>query len=98
MLFVFETTERRRHNGLLRALAVGWNTVSFFISAWTAFAITQTWRAALRYREQIFGNFGFGSLMFIAITLAAVNLWSCVVAVTYARHERAHSAPWTQRH
>jgi hypothetical protein len=98
MLFVFETTHERRLNCALRALAIGWNAASFLISAWTVFAISQTWRAALRYREQIFGNFGFASLTFVAIALAAVNAWSCGMAATYSRRERIdHSVQRSQQ-
>jgi hypothetical protein len=101
ILFVFETSADRRRDCMLQALAIGWNVVSFLISAWTAFAITRTWQTALLYSQQIFGHFEFATLMFVAVALAvalaAVNIWSCVIAVNYVRRNRTHSSARTQR-
>ncbi len=93
-LFVFETTRERRGDRTLQALAIAWNVVCFLIATWTVYAIALTWRTAQRYREQIFGNFAFGTLMLIVVAMAAVNAWSCCVSARHACTEyRARRSP-----
>jgi len=66
-------------------LAIGWNIVSFAISAWTVFAISKTWIAARKITNKIFDDFGFSFLMIVTIFIGAVNLWFMVLVIQVKR-------------
>jgi hypothetical protein len=63
---------------LLQNLAIAWNVSSFFITAWTLYAIAQTWKASYLFppKDQIFGEFGFASLAFITAVVGIFNIYT----------------------
>jgi hypothetical protein len=62
----------------LQRLAIVWSLASFLISAWTLFAISQTWLTSLMFPkdQRIFGGFAFATLTGITVGVLLANLFT----------------------
>lgn len=77
----------------LRSLALAWNAASLIVSAWTVYAIAQTWRTAKMFQYKVFDDFGFSFLTVVTVVIASFNLWTLSINVMdFAQRRRKPGA------
>lgn len=74
VFFIVDSPSR----AFLKPLAIYCIVVGLLFVVWTAYAVFITWQSNRRIRNAVFGDFGFGLVMFLVANVFALNIWTLV--------------------